>query len=366
MKAASLLRKHPLSLPRFSNLALIAAVSCLASSAGAGEVAPFDLSVITYDSFVSKHGLGPEIIPLFERSSGCKTRVTGAGDGGQLLNRLELDAKRGSVPEAQVVVGIDQQLWEDVKPLSEPWGKWLPAGYAKLTKAATVENGFLPFDYGTFALMADTVALKRAGIVPPSSLTDLLKPEWKRNLILEDPRTSTPGLALVRYTLAVYGEKAWGFWTRLKPQWLTLAQGWDAAYGIFLKGEAPLVWSYTTSQAYHEEHPDQGAPLGRYRAIHFEEGQPVQIEGAILVRGAFQGTTSVRKLECARKFLDFLISPEVQKRIPLKNWMFPVVAGTELPASFKRLPAAKRVVQLPLKGFSPSVILPKWSRAVEP
>jgi thiamine transport system substrate-binding protein len=368
MKAASPPRKHPLSLPRSSS-ALALLVSLLVFPARAADKAPqapsgvYDVSILTYDSFVAKGGLGPEIIPLFEKSSGCKARATGAGDGGQLLNRLELDAKRGAVPEAQVVVGIDQQLWEDARAFAEPWGEWTPRGYGKLLKDTRVEKGFLPFDYGTLAFMADTEALRKAKLQPPASLEDLLKPEWKRNLVLQDPRTSTPGLALVRYTVAVYGEAGWqGYWKKLRPQWLTLAQGWDAAYGIFLKGEAPLVWSYTTSQAYHAEHGDQA---GRYKAIHFKEGQPVQIEGAILVKGAFQGERAARKRECARKFLEFLISPETQKRVPKTNWMLPVLSGVELPKSFRDLPRARKLVRLPLKGNAPSVLLPKWSQAVE-
>ena len=362
--------KRSLSLPScnsaslFRCFGLVLIVCAWAPALVRAETAP-DISILTYDSFVAKHGLGPEIMPVFKQYSGCEARVTGAGDGGQLLNRLQLSAKSGSALGAQVVLGIDQQLWEDVRPFAEPWGKWSPVGYEKLVASSRVEKGFLPFDYGTFAFIADTEALKKMKLEAPHSLQDLLKPEWKRNLILEDPRTSTPGLALLRYSIAVYQEKVWEFWTKLRPQWLTLAQGWDAAYGIFLKGEAPLVWSYTTSQAYHDEHPEPGVTPGRYQAIHFTEGQPSQIEGAILVKGAFTGKTGEHQLVCARKFLEFLLTPAVQARIPLKNWMSPVIIGTPLPPSFKRLPVPKRIVPMPVKGFSASSILPKWSHAVE-
>src|SRR5206468_2130798 len=115
-------------------------------------------------------------------------------------------------------------------------------------------------------------------------LTELSAPAWKRKLILEDPRTSTPGLDFVLYARAALGERAREFWRGLRGQWLTLAPGWDAAYGLFLKEEAPLVWSYTTSQAYHEEHGDAAGENRRYSAILFEEGQPIQVEGAALVK----------------------------------------------------------------------------------
>src|SRR5688500_14945985 len=86
-----------------------------------------DLVVYTYDSFVAEGGLGPAILPLFEKRCGCKVNALGSGDGGQLLNRIQLDA-RGSGARAQLVIGLDQLGWERAKPWLEDWGAWRPRG----------------------------------------------------------------------------------------------------------------------------------------------------------------------------------------------------------------------------------------------
>lgn len=334
------------------------------------------LVIATYDSFVAKHGLGPEIFPLFEKRCGCNVQALASGDGAQLLSKLQLDAERGK-PSAQVVLGLDQSTWERAKPYLEEWGKWEPRGYSKVLKDARVAPGFLPFDYGVFALMSDREQLAAAHLEAPRKLSDLLKPSFRRNVILEDPRTSTPGLAFLLYADAVGGE---GFWPKFRSQWLTLAPGWDGAYGLFLKKEAPLVWSYTTSQAYHEEHGDHADDSRRYRALVFEEGNPVQIEGAALVKGAFEAKLAsgavnmnigVQELErvlklhkLAQDFIEFLLTPEVQSRIPLGNWMLPVMPGTKLPASFKRIPQPLKIVHTPTDAQTIERELTGWKHLI--
>jgi thiamine transport system substrate-binding protein len=334
-----------------------------ASPGAAATSPPQELVIYTYDSLVAKKGLGPEIFPLFEKKCGCKLKIVASGDGGQLLTRLQLDAERKH-PTAQIALGLDQATWERAKPWLESWNEgggrpWEPRGYSKVVPLARVEPGFLPLDYGVFAFIADQDALMAAKLSAPTRLSDLLKPEWRRNLILEDPRTSTPGLAFLLYADQVRGAGAEGFWTQFKSQWLTLTPGWDGAYGLFLKKEAPLVWSYTTSQAYHEVHGDPSGPARRYRALVFEEGQPLQIEGAALVKGS---DPKLRAL--ARSFLEFLLTTEVQSRIPLKNWMYPVIEGVALPESFQHLPKPHKIVKTPVNPVEIERALTEWKRAV--
>lgn len=327
----------------------------------ATKAAP-QLVIYSYDSFLSKKGLGTEIIPLFEKKCSCSVRAVAAGNGGQLLTRLQIDAERGH-PTANVVVGIDEPIWERAKPLLQGWDGWLPDRYRSIIENVKVEPGFLPFDYGIFAFMGDQEALAAAKLKQPESLADFLKKaEWKRNLILEDPRTSTPGLAFLLYTRSVFGDKVWDAWKTLRSRWLTLAPGWEAAYGLFLKKEAPLVWSYTTSQAYHEEHGDFSGDQRRYRALIFDEGQPMQVEGAALVKGSFKTPKDVK---LGKQFLEFLISPKVQLRIPKKNWMMPVFSDLELPASFRHLPQPKKLVRLPAKASETDQVLARWSRVIQ-
>jgi thiamine transport system substrate-binding protein len=312
-----------------------------------------ELVIYTYDSFVAEGGLGPAILPLFEKRCGCKVKALGSGDGGQLLSRIQLDA-RASGPRAHLVLGLDQLGWARAKPWLEEWGSWRPRGWEKIETAARGDPGFLPFDYGVFALMSDTKKLSKE----PKSLADLRSPELKRSVILEDPRTSTPGLAFLLFTSDALGEGVWDFWKSFRSQWLTLAPGWDAAYGLFLKGEAPLVWSYVTSQAYHVEHGEKS----RYRALVFDEGNPAQVEGAAIIKGSLR---TEREKKLAREFLEFLLSPEAQAEVPRRNWMYPSVKGTKLPESYASLPRPKKT--LPLKGDEAriSALLKSWGRVVQ-
>lgn len=337
--------------------------------AAAVSVTP-ELVLYANDSFVAPRSLGALIIPIFEKKLGCRVRALASGDGAQLLTRIELDAQRGK-STAQLVVGIDERSWEKAKQWVEPWGDWTPAGYQNLVETSlTLGRGFLPYDYGVFALMMDRQLMAELKLQVPTegllSFQELLAPQWRRNIILEDPRTSGPGLAFFLFSLQALKTKregqedAWVFWEKFRGQWLTLTPGWSAAYGLFLKKEAPLVWSYITSQAYHQEMADSGKPL-RYQAVLFREGQPFQIEGAALMKS---GSHSKESKILARKFLEFLISPEVQKMVPKHAWMMPVLKGVELPESYRNLPRPLKLVQTQTDPTEMTKLLSRWKDIV--
>jgi thiamine transport system substrate-binding protein len=331
----------------------VKAILLLLLALGSAQAAETPLRVSAYDTLLAKGGWLADVIPLFEKRCGCKVRASSVGDGGQLVGRLKLDASRGK-SSTDVVVGLDQHVWERARPWTEGWGEWRPAGFGEIAEELRVGDGFLPFDYGAFALMADGAALKKAGLVAPSRLADLLDPKFKRNIILQDPRASTPGLAWVLYVERALGDGADEFWKKFRGQWLTLAAGWDAAYGLFLKGEAPLVWSYVTSQAYHREHGDKE---GRYRAVLFDEGQPIQVEGAALVKAK-------QRHPRAREFLEFLISAEAQRLVPLRNWMLPARRDVPLPESFRTLPKPSKLIRIDAGATEVETLLERWNRRV--
>ncbi len=316
-----------------------------------------ELTVAAYRTLMGKSGLGPLLFPLFERQCHCHVRVVTVPDGGALLTRLELDTRRGQFP-IQVVLGLDQYLWSRARSYLESWDGWEPTGYQQIDSSLKMAPGFLPYDYGGLALMVDQKALSAKGLRSPRSVSDLLAPEWARTILLQDPRTATPGLTFLLFTYSVFGEKTFEFWKKLRTQWLTLAPSWDSSYSLFVKGEAPAVWSYLTSQAYHETH-GEGA---RYRAVLFDEGQPFQVEAAALVRGSFQ---SAEQKKLARSFLEFLVSPEIQKLIPHTSWMMPVLPSTELPPDFLKLPQPVRKVWPDHDPETVRKVLEDWRRAVE-
>jgi len=289
-----------------------------------------DLVIYAYDSFASEWGPAPRVIPRFEALTGAKVTVISAGDAGAVLNRAILER---ADPQADLVLGVDNSLLaraleeKVLEPYRSPNLSRVPP---ELQFDPT--HSVTPFDYGYFAVVYDSQKLAD----PPRSLEDLASPRFRGKLILEDPRTSSPGLGFLLWTIAVYGERWQDYWRRLAPNILTIADGWDAAYGMFTSGEAPLVLSYTTSPAYHLENEK----TERYRAAIFPEGHYLQVEGVGILKGA-------RHPQLARRFVDFALTEAFQGEIPLTNWMYPVDPAVPLPDSYRLAPKPGRSLTLP-------------------
>ncbi len=299
-------------------LALVAVAFALVAVLRAPSV-PSNLVVYTYDSFTSDWGPGPQVKKAFEARCNCTLELVGLEDGVSMLNRLKIE---GANTRADILLGIDTNLTAEardtglfephrlemkVSSLPQPWG----------------DDMFLPYDYGYFAFVYNRELLSD----PPASLRELIENDQGPTLLIQDPRTSTPGLGLLLWIKKVYGDRANDAWSRLSPRIVTVSKGWSEAYGLFLKQEADMVLSYTTSPAYHiiaeQDH--------RFAAARFEEGHYQQVEVAGLVRSSQQ-----KKL--AREFLEFMLSAEFQQIIPTTNWMYPAALDVDgLPPDFKQL-----------------------------
>jgi thiamine transport system substrate-binding protein len=283
------------------------------------QAADKSLTIYTYESFTSEWGPGPKVKAAFEKTCGCTVNFVSVADGVALLSRLKLE---GSGTKADVVLGLDTNLITEAKAT----GLFDASGVD--TSALKVpgdfkDDVFVPYDYGHFAVIYDTQTIK----TPPASLKDLVEGDPAQKIVIEDPRTSTPGLGLLLWVKSVYGDKAPEAWAKLKKRVLTVTPGWSEAYGLFTKGEAPMVLSYTTSPAYHmvSENTD------RYQAAAFSEGHYIQIEVAGLLKNAPDKAL-------AQDFLKFMVTTGFQDTIPTNNWMMPVAATSEpLPDAFGKL-----------------------------
>ena len=301
----------------FTGLALAAGTTLFAAQSA--EAADKTLTIYTYESFTADWGPGAKVKAAFEKTCGCTVNYVSVTDGVALLSRLKLE---GAGTKADVVLGLDTNLVDEAKDTGlfdtsgiDTSGLKVPGDFK--------DDVFVPYDYGHFAVVYDTQAIKN----PPKSMKDLVEGDPSQKIVIEDPRTSTPGLGLLLWVKSVYGDKATDAWTKLKGRILTVTPGWSEAYDLFTKGEAPMVLSYTTSPAYHmiEDKTD------RYQAAAFSEGHYIQIEVAGLIK------SSANK-ELARDFLKFMVSPGFQDTIPTNNWMMPVSATTEpLPDAFSKL-----------------------------
>ena len=317
---------------RLSLIAAAMAVACSlgAQAAGAPERAREpDLVIYTYDSFVSEWGPAGQVVPPFEAEHGVTVKIVSVGDAGQVLNRLILEK---GAPRADVAIGLDNNMLARARAegVLEPYR---PPAAGSLPPEAVFDPTFhlTPYDYGYFAFIVDTQALTD----PPDSLEELTDPRFREKIILQDPRTSSPGLGFLLWTVAVYGDGYVDYWKRLAPNILTITEGWDAAYGMFTAGEAPLVLSYTTSPAYHAEHEN----TTRYQALVFPEGNYLQVEGIGVVRGT--GAPAL-----ARAFVDYALSKTFQDAIPLTNWMYPVSPAARIPDSFRHAPKPSTTLNL--------------------
>ena len=286
--------------------------------------------IYTYDSFLSEWGAAPQLELLFEEQTGLDCIFIDAGDGAQILSRVTIEK---DLPQADVVIGIDNNQ-VNLARTSGALEAYKPVDAEKLIpKDLLLTEDWLltPYDWSHFAMIYDS----QSSIPCPESLEDLTKDVYRKKIILMDPRTSTPGLGFVAWTVAVFQEKYLDFWRELKPNILTMAPSWSTGYGLFSSGEAPLVLSYTTSPAYHIEY----AEGDRFKTIIFDQGHVRQIEGAALVRNAPNSTGG-------KKFIDFLITQQAQNALPLTQWMYPVNQQVELPASYQAAPMAKTTLQV--------------------
>lgn len=284
------------------------------------------LNVYTYESFVGDYGPGQGLKKAFEAHCGCTLAFSSAEDGGALFAKLRLE---GASTKADVVVGLDDNLMGE----AEASGLFAPhqVDTSGLTLPAPwTDKTFIPFDWGYFAFVYDADRLK----TPPKSLAELVDDPNGPKIVIEDPRTSTPGLGLLTWIRAVYGDKAPEAWTKLKPRIVTVTKGWSEAYGLFLKGEADMVLSYSTSPAYHIGAENKT----NYHAAIFPEGHATQFEVAGLV-------ASSKQQELGRKFLAFLLTDEAQALLPETNWMYPArTPAAGLPKSFSTVPVPQKAL----------------------
>ena len=298
---------------------LMAAALALAALGPARAAEKQTLTIYTYDSFTAEWGPGPAVEKAFEEVCGCDVKMVGLADGVSILNRLKLE---GGGTKADIVLGLDTNLMAEARATGLLAKHGVRAEGLKLP-VEWKDDTFLPYDWAHFAVIYDSEKIKN----PPASLKELVEGPEDVKIVLQDPRTSTPGLGFLLWMKAVYKDKAARAWRKLSRRVLTVTPGWSAAYGLFTKGEAPMVLSYVTSPAYHMV-VDK---TERYRAAKFAEGHYLQIEVAAAVKTS-------KNPRLAKRFLAFMLTPGFQDHIPTRNWMFPAGRTSgPLPEAFGKL-----------------------------
>lgn len=320
------------------------------------------LRIMVHDSF----SLSEPVVKDFEAENNVKLEFIKAGDSGSALNRAILTKNS---PQADILYGVDNSF------LSRAIREGIFESYASPLLAVIPDefemdpdNRALPVDYGDVCINYDRAFFAQKNLSVPGSLEDLIDPKYKGLLVVENPATSSPGLAFLLITISAYGEDGYlDYWKKLVSNDVVIANDWESAYYTYFsassgKGAQPMVVSYSSSPAAEmifAETPLKEAPTSSimtdgmcYRQVEFV--------------GILNGTSN-RKL--AEKFIDALLSKSMQEDIPLQMFVYPVNPDANIPIEFKQYaPAAtKPVVFDPIQlDAKREKYLQDWTGSIQP
>lgn len=305
---------------------LVAVLALAAAACGGGE-SPDEVVLVTHDSFaVSK-----PVRRAFQVETGLRLRILQSGDAGEALNKALLTA---GDPQGDVFFGLDNNLLtraldEDLfEPYDSPELDQVDPEYV-----LDPDHRVTPIDHGEVCLNFDRAWFRSRRVPPPERLEQLTEPRYRGLLVVENPATSTPGLAFLLATVAQFGEEGWQrYWRALRENEVLVVDGWEEAYTVRFsgssgKGRYPIVVSYASSPP--AEVIFAGKPLAEAPTAVVESSCFQQVELAGVLRGAANE-------DGARKLIDFMLSPAFQADVPTSMFVFPVREGVRLPPAFAR------------------------------
>ena len=328
---------------RVSLLPPLAVVLALSGPALSGSALAETLTVLTHSSFaVSK-----DVVQAFTDQTGIRVTFVQGGDAGEVVNRAILTKDH---PIADVLYGVDNSLLVRAKTagIFEPYRS--PA-LDTVQPAYRFDPDHLvtPIDAAYVDLNVAKAALEKAGAPVPTSLADLTLPAYKDLLVVENPATSSPGLAFVLMTIARFGEGQPGdwldYWAKLRDNGVQITNGWEEAYNSSFSpygGDRPIVVSYTTSPPAEVIFAKSTPATSPTANVTCDGCAWMQIEAAGILKGT-------KHLKAARAFIDFMLSKRFQEDMPLNMFVYPVIAGAAVPAEFQAygpVPTAQQTATL--------------------
>ncbi|CAB4884805.1 unannotated protein [freshwater metagenome] len=306
-------------------LALIAA-ACGSGTTSSPEPKPTSLTLVAYDSF----SVEPEAFNAFTTATGIAVKVVTAGDAGTMLSKAALTAGK---PEGDVMWGVDNTLLaralrsEVFRPYTSPQLSALNPEAVALAP----RHELTPVDEGDVCINYDIAWFAEHELAPPTTLDELTQPAYRDLLVVENPATSSPGLAFMLATIAASGDAGWQqYWQSLRANGVSVVDSWDQAYyeqfsASTGKGPRPLVVSYGSSPpaevVFASPRPDT-APTGVMASSCFH-----QVEFAGVLRGTKYPTAS-------GQLVDYLVSMAFQEMLPLTLFVYPVRTGATVPQEF--------------------------------
>lgn len=312
----------------YLNVLLLLLVACGPTPTATEEtsIEPNVITLMSHDSF----SVSEEVIAEFEAESGARVEFLPSGDAGSALNQAILSRNN---PLADVFFGIDNTFMSRAlqADIFEPYNSPMLTNVPDELELDT-QHRLLPVDYGDVCLNYDKAWFVERGIDPPADLNDLTQPTYKGLTVVENPATSSPGLAFLLATIGYFGEEGYlDFWQALRDNEVLAVDGWEEAYwGQFTAasdGDRPIVVSYASSppaEVYFSEEPMQETPTG----VVLGDGSCFrQVEFIGILKGA-------RDRALAEKLIDFMLSQRFQEDIPLQMFVFPANQAAALPDVF--------------------------------
>ncbi len=309
-------------------LVLLFLSACSPAATATQSSGPETLTVMTHDSF----SVNKDVLKSFEEANNAKVVLLQSGDAGAALNKAILTR---DAPLADVLYGTDNTFLSRALQ-ADIFESYQSPALAEIPDTFKLDpsNRALPVDYGDVCINYDKAYFADKNLPVPQSLEDLTKPEYKGLLVVENPATSSTGLAFLLATVAHYGDAFTQYWQSLKDNGVVVVDGWETAYYTNFsassgKGPQPMVVSYGTSPAaeviYAEKKPDDAptasilGPDTCFRQIEFV--------------GILQGT---KHRALAEKFVDFMLGRQFQEDVPLQMFVYPVNPNAALPEEFTK------------------------------
>jgi thiamine transport system substrate-binding protein len=324
--------------------------------------APRSVRLVAYDSFPVADTSLNDALAEFTADTGIDVEIVSAGDTGTMVSKATLTAGN---PEGDVLWGIDNTFLSRAldagvfEPYESPARASIPDDLLALVPGAEAT----PVDVGDVCVNYDIAWFDEQQLDPPATFDDLLLPEYADLLVVQNPATSSPGLAFLLATVATYGEDGWAdYWAALDDNGVEVVEGWTEAYYERFTwaggGPRPLVVSYGSSppaEVIFADPPRDDAPTGVVEATCFR-----QIEFAGVLRGT-------DRLAEAQALVDFLVSDTFQRELPLNLFVYPAVSDVELPAAFTDhavMPASPLTVDPAVIDENRSAWIDQWTGIV--
>jgi thiamine transport system substrate-binding protein len=306
-------------------LAAVVVGTALAATSLAGCASPAassnTVTVVTHDSFAVPN----DVLAAFEASSGLKVTFVEPGDAGTLVNQLILTK---DAPLGDAVYGIDNSFASRAidEGIFTDYTSSAPAATAAAAYAIQGSSALTPIDYSDVCINVDHRYFASRSIPEPVTLDDLTKPAYKGLLSVENPSTSSPGLAFLLATVAAYGDAWPDYWKKLRANGLRVTASWTDSYytdfsGPSSGGTYPLVLSYASSP------PDEVDVDGVARTGALLDTCFRQVEYAGVLKGA-------KNPAAAKKVIDWMLSDSFQAALPENMYVYPVSTSVTVPPAW--------------------------------